>query len=97
MKRYYTAKINWLSEHEGGRKNPPPVGTRYCPLIKLGNGELWSSDFICSDYPSSDTITISMLVEGAPFHMIYEGETYELYEGERLVAVVYIESETESK
>lgn len=33
MKKVVKAQITWITHENGGRKNPPLQGTRYCPII----------------------------------------------------------------
>ena len=99
------AKIKWLSAEEGGRKIPVPVvsaeqdNNRYCPLIIFPNAimssEGWSADiYVQSQINKYESmIKISYLSENAPFELLQEEATFELFEGNRLVATGIICSE----
>lgn len=90
MKKNFCATIVWKTFEQGGRKNVPPEGTRYCPLIKLNENELWSVDFICPDYSKCNIINFSMLSNDAPIELIVKGKIYNLYEGQKLVASICV-------
>jgi hypothetical protein len=91
MKKAVRAKIRWVRPEDGGRKSVMPVGMRYCPIIVFeGNqsgGTLWSAEIYnvsISGYTS--VAEVSYLVEGAPQHLLQSGNTFSLYEGQRIVA-----------
>ena len=98
MKKWMNAKIQWLTEEEGGRRAPVPVvsneknNSKYCPIIVFPNviykNESWSADInIRSQVDKYESIAeISYLSEDAPFELLQEGANFELYEGNRLVA-----------
>ena len=98
MKKWMIAKIKWLAEDEGGRRNPIPIvlidrdDNRYCPIIKLPNvntnGHSWSAEVYVKSQIDRDEswIKITYLSENAPFELLQVGADIELYEGCRLVA-----------
>lgn len=87
----YIAKIQWLSNENGGRKKLPPKNTRYCPIIQLDNDEKkYSIDFICPDFSKTDLIEFSFLVDNAPTELIENNHYYDLSEGEKTVATVLV-------
>lgn len=91
MGRYFKAIISWIKFENGGRKNIPEQGTRYCPLIRIYKGQShieWSIDFICPDFTKTFNIEFKFLSDAAPTHMIQMGETYEIYEGNKKVAEI---------
>lgn len=93
MKKYFSAKIKWISLEDGGRKKIPPEGTRYCPIIKIDNQSVyedWSIDFTCPNWTLYDTVKFCFLIEDAPVGMIRVGSSYNLYEGKKKVAVIKI-------
>ncbi len=96
MKSYYIAKIEWVSFEKGGRRVIPPIGTRYCPLIMLDDEKekKWSIDFVCPDFNKTDLIEFSFLVDGAPTEKIILKKTYDLYEGKKKVAKLYIKKKS---
>ena len=91
-KYYFRSTIQWLSQDDGGRKNIPSLGTRYCPLIKIdGCKDAWSIDFICPDFTRTDKIQFSFLVDDAPKDMIDVAKHFDLFEGAKKVAVVLVD------
>lgn len=90
-KCFFKSKITWYSQADGGRKNIPSVGIRYCPIIKIDICKnSWSIDFICPDFTKTDIIQFSFLVDDAPKDIIEVGKNYDLYEGGRKVALVSV-------
>ena len=94
MKTYYISKIEWVSFEKGGRRVIPSKGTRYCPIIMLDDeeGKKWSIDFICPDFNKTNLIEFSFLVDDAPTEKIIINKTYDLYEGNKIVAKLYIKN-----
>ena len=95
MKTCFISKIEWVSAENGGRKRIPPAGTRYCPIISLDDNEeaviMWSIDFICPDFTKTNMIEFSFLADDAPIEKIVLNEKYYLYEGNKIIAMVYID------
>ncbi len=93
MRVKFEADIKWISHEAGGRIHPPLLGTRYCPLIKIRSckREDWSIVFICPDFKKNSKITFSFLVDSAPIEHIITMKSYDLYEGNKKVAMVYVE------
>lgn len=94
MKKTVKAQITWISYLDGGRKHPPLAGTRYCPIVKFKNmkgknGEYWSADFVCSevDKNHSAIVDFTFLSEYAPIDYLVKGNQFELFEGNKKVAV----------
>lgn len=94
MKKLVKARITWLAYEEGGRKNPPPAGTRYCPIVifsdmKNTHDELWSADFICTDVDDNNTsvVDFSFLAEDAPYEYLSIGNEFKLLEGNKKTAI----------
>lgn len=91
-KKYVKAVIEWIRKEHGGRSKVPPVGTRYCPIINILNeteeGFSWSADITIEQYVTQYSCYVSLkyLSEQAPYNKLKNGEEFELYEGERLVA-----------
>ncbi len=81
------AKIIWIDKELGGR-TPPPVGTRYAPIIIFPNMEgTWSADFICSVVNNQEMeVEIGFLSKDAPNDLLKQGNKFELFEGRRKVA-----------
>lgn len=81
------AKITWVDVGDGGRI-PPPIGTRYTPLIEIqGMDGIWSSDFICTKLKEQEMLVeIRFLSDVAPFKLLQKDMLFKLYEGSRLVA-----------
>jgi hypothetical protein len=98
MKKWVSAKIEWLSAEEGGQRTLIPVisnercDNRYCPIIvfpnSVINGESWSAVIYVKSYIDKyeSIARISYLSENAPFELLKKGADFELYEGRRLVA-----------
>ena len=93
MKDFFTARIEWISYGNGGRRKIPPQGTRYCPLIQLYEKEQcveWSIDFNCPNFSETDLVIFRFLVEDAPTNLIELGEEYIVCEGSKKVAKIQV-------
>ena len=93
MKKGFKAKINWMMHKDGGRKNLPSQGTRYCPLIQINSGEkqsVWSIDFVCPNFKETNIISFTFLVEDAPDELLESNKIYNIYEGAKKVAELEI-------
>lgn len=93
MKRIFISQINWIPYEKGGRKNVPPEGTRYCPLIRFlnqQNCEEWSIDFICSNFEKGNIIEFKFLMDHAPYELIQFDLWYDIYEGNKRVAQIRV-------
>ncbi len=93
MKKIVKAQITWITQENGGRKNPPVIGTRYCPIVVFdtmdkGKGEFWSADFICTEVnvKMNSIVDFAFLVEDAPTEYLVNGNKFELFEGNKKVA-----------
>lgn len=93
MKKVVKAQITWISHENGGRKNPPLVGTRYCPIVIFNdmnekNYNLWSADFICNEIDDNlnSIVDFAFLSEEAPISYLIHGNAFELFEGNKKVA-----------
>lgn len=93
MKKVVKAQITWITHENGGRKNPPLPGTRYCPIVIFNamdqkNDEFWSADFICTqvDTKMNSIVDFAFLVEDAPMGYLVKGNEFELFEGNKKVA-----------
>ena len=95
MDKVFTATIFWKTHEEGGRRGIPPEGTRYAPLIKIGEIMDWSIFFICPDFEKTNIIEFCFASEAAPDELICDHKDYGIYEGEKQVATVHIESSEE--
>jgi len=96
VEKYFEAIIKWISREDGGRKRLPRQGTRYCPIIRINEGEKfldWSIDLICPDFSQSSKIEFKFLVDGAPIGLVELETQYELYEGKRKVAEIIVKKE----
>lgn len=86
------AKIEWLSEEEGGRNNPPP-GPRYITVARFEAekdkypNEAWSLvlEFASNNNSQQIIADVNFLVQDAPAHLLSRGSLFELYEGRVLV------------
>lgn len=93
MKKIVKAHITWTAYENGGRKNPPLAGTRYCPIVIFNNvkgniGEFWSADFVCTEVDKnySSIVEFTFLSEDAPMDYLVKGNEFELFEGNKKVA-----------
>ena len=91
MNRRVEAKINWLTEGQGGRKEIP-YGDKYAPIIKLTKPLFESDDFwsvfVINKTMISQNETISCLYylsDMAPDNL-WEGVEFMLCEGPKTVA-----------
>jgi len=93
IKKIVKAKVSWLTYEAGGRKNLLPAGARYCPIVKFNgvsnNNELWSADFTITDIDENNNsiVEFTLFAEGAPFNYLVKGSEFELFEGNKRVAV----------
>ena len=106
MDKIARTKITWLTEQEGGRKSMIPLGVRYCPILIMDELELsiehevdvrWSADMHNSEVLTShqSLANLSYLVPEAPYHLLLPGNSFKLYEGDKLVAHgVILDSDT---
>lgn len=93
MKKIAKAKITWISKENGGRKNPPEPGIRYCPIVVFdvlnkNKDGFWSADFICTevDEKMNSIVDFAFLAEDAPIELLVDGNRFELFEGNKKVA-----------
>lgn len=90
---FFYASIKWIEYQSGGRKSPPPEGTRYCPLIRinetLGNTD-WSIEFTCPRIEEQMVIKFNFISEKAPMSLLIKNKKYELFEGNKRVAEIKI-------
>ena len=92
MKKRVHAYVQWIPFSEGGRRSPIPLGMKYGPIIRfeeeINRIEEWSAEIyvIRNDSDNTSLIELSYLVSKAPFHNLSTGKTFELFEGNRLVA-----------
>ena len=94
MKKTVTAIITWVMHENGGRKNPMPINTKYYPIIifsenaKPENDIIWSADITIGNSlnKNENKISLTFLVDEAPFELLEPNARFTLYEGPRLVA-----------
>ena len=93
MSKAVRVQIKWMKYDQGGRKMPPPSGTRYCPIVIFNSyqdpeGIAWSADFICSETDADFLMTVefSFVSDLAPYDLLIKGNTFELFEGNKKVA-----------
>ena len=91
MSRKFEAKICWLSETQGGRKDIP-LGDKYAPIIKLTKTQYKSNDFWSvfvlnkKKISTNETLSnIEYLSDNAPDNLSV-GVEFVLYEGSKMVA-----------
>lgn len=93
MKKVVKAQITWIAHENGGKKNPPVPGTRYCPIVVFdamdkNKNEFWSADFICTEVDArmNSIVDFTFLVDDAPMSYLVKGNKFELFEGNKKVA-----------
>jgi len=97
MGKLVRTKLTWLTKQEGGRNSMIPIGVRYCPTLIMDNLERsfeqeadvrWSADMHNLEVltPEESIATLSYLVPEAPHHFLEPGNSFKLYEGDKLVA-----------
>lgn len=93
MEKVVKAQITWVAKENGGRNNPPALGTRYCPIVvfdtmDLSRDKFWSADFICTevDAKMNSIVDFAFLVEEAPTEFLTNGNKFKLFEGNKKVA-----------
>lgn len=92
MKKYYIGKIRWMTEEEGGRKDPMPPGVVYHPDMFFnidGNEEGWGITFISPDLDKTNLITFSFNFTDY-LDYIAVGDVLNINEGPRIVAKVLV-------
>lgn len=101
MKHKVRAKIYWIPEDAGGRKNPP-TGPKYSTVARFDdNGgdwikKAWSvvvENFEPPHEGFSTIADVSFLVSDAPEHLLCVGRRFELLEGRRTIGIVEVISE----
>lgn len=94
MNHSVRTKINWLPPEAGGRQKPP-AGPRYSTVAKFTDEEAeqsdqaWSIVIEFSEKPDESGCSegeLRFLVSDAPVHLLYPGNHFSLFEGQRLVA-----------
>lgn len=101
MKRKFEAKICWLSETQGGRKDIP-FGDKYAPIIKITRPLFETNDFWSvfvfnkKELRENETLSnIEYLSDVAPDNL-FAGVEFMLYEGKKAVARGIVLREIES-
>jgi len=82
------ALIKWISEENGGRRAPVPIGTKYAPIISFQKmKEHWSCVFTATKIKNGiSKVRIEFLVDNSPIKYLKKGNNFELYEGIKKVA-----------
>lgn len=88
--------IYWFPEEESGKKELPPEGEYYYPIIILEDGSSWS--FIIRLLDRVDTAPnerisnceVCFMFEQAPQHLLRNSAEFILYEGPYKVAAMVI-------
>lgn len=97
MEELKRARIYWLSNEEGGRKQLPTKNTYYAVADFANQDNAWSVVIEFDSPPSSMGSSricegyISFLVEHAPSYLLAPGNEFFLSEGPKMVAKVFIE------
>ncbi|HPD01643.1 MAG TPA: hypothetical protein PLA01_09895 [Acetivibrio sp.] len=95
MNNNVKAKIYWISEKNGGRKNIPNsrnYSTVACfeDIKDQFSTEAWSVVIDLENAQKESNWVIAdfrFLVESAPCNLLYTGSKFQLFEGRRLVAI----------
>lgn len=97
----HNVKIEWLTFEEGGRKKIPPKGKYFSvarfPEDTNWQNNAWSVVFELESpmhkYGKSITLgTVVFLVDNAPQERMLNHSSFEIYEGPKKVADVYLRS-----
>lgn len=89
------ARIRWVPAEQGGRRLPPPSGSRYSTVARFEDetttwtDEAWSiiADITEPPNESLETMaTIEFLAADAPTELLRAGNQFVLFEGARIVA-----------
>ncbi|HIE0647253.1 TPA: hypothetical protein ACXJNB_000302 [Serratia marcescens] len=92
-------KVDWIPEHMGGRKAVPPAGKYYAvsrfPEDKEWQNNAWSVVFELEESKSENGKTFSLgtvdfLMESAPKEHMVQHVKFEIYEGPKKVADVFL-------
>lgn len=90
------ATIEWLPTQEGGRQQPPAIGTYYAVArFSLKTDESWSVIFQLAFHLRNSHNrqisrgTVRFLVEHAPHEYLLNYHSFDIYEGPHLVAHVF--------
>ncbi len=98
MKETIAARIEWLSESEGGRVYPPS-GPSYCTVARFEDEsdwpeEAWSILAIFRGAVDEGSVNLAdirfLFPENAPNELLKKGVRFELMEGTRAVAKVEV-------
>lgn len=88
------ARICWLKKEAGGRQSPPS-GPRYVTVVRFDEekdkwpNEAWSLVLDFRTPPDESlrmTADVRFLVPEAPVHLLHSGSTFDVFEGEKVVA-----------
>ncbi|KMW73161.1 hypothetical protein TI10_08580 [Photorhabdus luminescens subsp. luminescens] len=99
----HLVRIEWLSKNEGGRKTPPPSAGRYFSVARFPEdinwqNNAWSVVFeiestVKSDGKDNEYISggcVSFLMDTAPKERMETNEYFDIYEGPKKVARVFL-------
>lgn len=98
----YQVKVEWISAQNGGRKTPPPPGHYFAvsrfPEDTNWQNNAWSVAFEfemtkqkgdgSGEYVSEGTV--HFLVENAPYDRMKKNKYFDIYEGSKKVAKVFL-------
>ncbi|MBS9443672.1 MULTISPECIES: hypothetical protein [Photorhabdus] len=95
----YQIKVEWISEQNGGRKNPPPAG-RYFAVSRFPEDINWQNnawsvvfEFKSTEKKDNEYVsegTVRFLMENAPNERMETNEYFNIYEGPKKVAKVFL-------
>lgn len=98
----YQVIVEWISAQNGGRKNPPPAG-RYFAVSRFPEDIHWQNNAWSvvfefestkkKDNQSNEYIsegTVRFLVEDAPHERMEINKYFDIYEGPKKVAKVFL-------
>jgi len=82
----FAITVKWVSHQDGGRRSPPPCGTYYATTRFPSDANAWSVVFELAapvadlDDPVSSGY-VRFLMENVPVDRLYQGNSFEVYEG----------------
>ncbi|QNQ20248.1 hypothetical protein HF650_10990 [Kosakonia sp. SMBL-WEM22] len=98
----YQVKVEWISARDGGRKAPPPAG-RYFAVSRFPEDKEWQNNAWSVVFELTATLmpadkndsfvsegSVRFLVENAPHERMKKSSCFDIYEGPKKVAKVFL-------
>lgn len=95
----HKVKIKWIDQKDGGRKSPPSLGKYFSvarfPEDTQWQNNAWSVVFILESLEENSNGCYSIglvdfIMENAPKERLYIHDKFDIYEGPKMVANVYL-------